>query len=469
MNRMISGLKNQALRAGYAMARKSGLPCPDCGEPLSLPDSLPDHPLTCGTCPWAGSWTRVAFRLSQGDLQRIENTKPPKCRIAEHEIDGGREWTIPARGGVNFFLFFGAFFGGLPLVMMTLLLFGSGESESLAATVFAVLFLLVFVTVGGTIFRIGLRRSAARYFLRIASGAALLERRFLGRRRYRTIPGGELAGVGLSPAYTSNNQQVYDLVLQSRGGEVIRFGSSLPEREQRWLIGRMMDCLPAEEAKPASVSAVGLDDRQDRPPADEARDVSARSLSEGFVVEIRGKRFARGMLPVAIFLVLFGGVFAWIGFAEAGFPFHVAGIGMAVVGVVLLGVAVRISGRQRSLTVEGDQLLVESRSKDRRLARDLYRRSDFERLDVASSGHSNGQPRYSVNLTGREVELRIFSWASEEQVAVVAPRIEAWLGTAGARESGRREGGEQELPSRSGRIPMIAADTSLRGMLERLR
>ncbi|MGE9266488.1 MAG: DUF3592 domain-containing protein [Verrucomicrobiales bacterium] len=422
---MIDRLSEFAKEKTYALLRKKGAACPKCGEALDLPAELATDQLACSACAWRGSWTEA---MSARHPARVPEEKPKGCQITEKEVSGGREWLLPAKKRINFFLFFGLFFGGLPLLMIVLVLTGV-EMEGNLGTLGAVLFLFLFVAVGGAVFYWGLRVGFTEYFLRVADGEAVLVRKFFGRKKLESIAQGDLAGVGLYESHQENDKSVYGLMLRSQRGNHLKFGSHLKRDEVRWLGGRILQVLPDEALnhEEEEERAVVEEEWQDGPPpVSQFRGVAMERRGEGFRVEISGGRSAFGMAIGGFFTLVFGAVFAWIGFQEAGFPFNAVGVLVIFISLAFFARLFWTLGTSRVLEFNPDGVIVRKFRYGREGASERVSRLGVTGVKLTVSGSSNDQKRYAVSLQG-EKEVKVFSWIEAEIARSFERRVEWWL------------------------------------------
>jgi len=95
---MFQQLKSSALKTAYNFARKKGIHCPDCEEPLDLPRAMPleekNETISCDQCSWFGTpsvllyeSTGKAFsdndRKRRGGLIAHPVAKPANSKIKE--------------------------------------------------------------------------------------------------------------------------------------------------------------------------------------------------------------------------------------------------------------------------------------------------------------------------------------------------------------------------------------------------
>lgn len=411
----------------YSLTRKDGGNCPDCGNVVDLPKSLPTGNLSCPACGWEGSWRS----LDNGKgPSLILQEKPSRSQISEKENSEGREWLIPSKKRLNFFLIFGLFFGGFPLLILILTFFG-GKFETSLGLIGTIAFFSIFILIGSAVFYIGLRLSFTELFLSIKNGEALLIRKLLGRKSIERLAADNFTGVGLYESHESNNIPVYGLMLRAREGKPIKFGVSLKEDEKRWLGGRILETLPDQAAagnlKTAHFPARSQSAWTDiAPEKEDFRGVSLQRQGSGFRMKISASRNAKSMTALGIFMVIFGSGFAWIGFSQAGFPFNILGLSFAAIGLGVLGRVLWTLGGSRVFDFGREELVVKTIQRSQEKSRQQFSRSTLKEGIIKKSGESNSAPRHSMYLTG-DKEVQIFLWIEPEIAHGVAKWIEWWL------------------------------------------
>ncbi|MBK1834783.1 DUF3592 domain-containing protein [Roseibacillus ishigakijimensis] len=444
---MFAKVSQWAKESAYQLARQTGLSCPDCGRKLTLPVRMPKR-ISCEHCGWEGPWQ---FFQTPHPQEAVVCEKPRRCRIGEKEVPGGRQWLMPARKGINFFLIFGLGFGGFPLLMMVFILLG-GTVEGDFGRLGAVAFLSLFVVIGGGVFWAGLRSAYTEHFLSIIGGEALLVKKFFGRKQSQRIAAGDLAGVGLYESHTSNDKPVYGLMLRSHVGQHLKIGFALKEEDLRWLGGRILEILPDEVV----VANHGLAGRaldagpewEETPPEKKAfKGITLHRVGRGFRLEVSGSRSAGLLVGMGFFAVVFGSVFAGVGFTEAGFPFNVVGVVIVLAGLGSLATVLWRWGTSERYEFGFDKVTVRKMRRGRETARESFSREDFRESKVLANGHSNNEPRYSVTLRG-EKELKLFRWVEGKVAYELAGWLDWWLGEEKAPASASPAEVGYEMPAR---------------------
>ena len=411
----------------YDLARKNEGHCPNCGAAVSMPQKLPMENLFCAECFWRGSWRALESGSGPGVVLR---EKPAACKITEKEFPDGREWLIPSKKRINFLLVFGLLFGGFPLLLLVFSLIG-GDFDSELGMLGMAAFLSIFIFIGAGVFYIGLRLAFTAFFLSVKNDEAILIRKFFGRKKLTQLPASDFLGVALYESHRSNEVPVYGLMLRSRDGKSLKFGVSLKEDEKRWLGGRILESLSDEMIATAQKAEPFVGDSQAEwadgtPEKKEFRGVRLERVADGFRMKVDASRNAKGLTALGVFLLLFGGVFAWIGFNEAGFPFNIAGLAVVVVGIGVLARVVWTLGVLRVYEFGRDGLLFKNLRRSQEKSRTQFARESFSDVTVKRIGKSNNSPRFALYLNGQK-EVKIFGWIESEIAQGVTHWLEWWL------------------------------------------
>lgn len=215
--------------------------CPRCHEEFALPpvmtDRLWEERIDCIHCGHAlallevlqFSGRRLEEQVNEGSTH-VE--QPVNLRIRTERSAEKQVWHIPRKGGVNFFMFFGAFWLAICSFFNYAVFFGKVQSELPAWGLF--LFIGVFDLIGiGTLFA-GLRMAYSRHRLALSAVQLVHERHFLGHVSLKSINPAHITSVELEVFYTENYEPVYGLEICG-DGQKIRFGSELSSEEKAWL------------------------------------------------------------------------------------------------------------------------------------------------------------------------------------------------------------------------------------------
>ncbi len=388
-----------------------------------------------------------------GDVRLVINTgvmsvQPKKSKVVVRDVGDSVEWVIPAKKGINFMMVFGLFFGGIPLLIGCFLVYASlfgtvvsgsqTASGSLMALVAGAVFLSVFVLIGFGLAYFGYKVSRTSYKVSVRGGAVEVTDIFRGKEKSERVEAGDVYGVGLYKSSTTNNKANYGVFVRAIEGKGIQFFTGVKEDEQRWLASEMMTVLsrqgglrdPAEMAK--SYFSSGSEGGSD---ASQEGDFSTGALrlyhEEGgqFVIEKNTSKTGLKMALGSFGALLFGGIFAGVGFLadDGDVIFAITGSVMMLVafGVFIYGLT-RL-GTRETFTFEEDRILKEKFRKGVSQAKIRFPKADFQTLIVKSSGSSNGEERYSVTLKGSKEKLTLFSWVEGEVSEVVKYKVNGWL------------------------------------------
>ena len=94
--------------------------------------------------------------------------------------------------------------------------------------------------------------------------------------------------------------------------------------------------------------------------------------------------------------------------------------------LVILFCAFGMKGRKRHLKFYDTHLIADPEWPIG-AAGGTFEKSQFERVDMSRTGHSNGDPRYSVKLIGTGRALPICRFRNEEEAKLVTDWVRAWL------------------------------------------
>lgn len=378
----------------------------------------------------------------------MTSLKPVKSRILEKDVNDGAEWEIPAKRGVGCLMIFGVLFCVPPLLILLASIFGGGrvESSSVWGMMVGFLFLCVFFMAGGAVAYFGYKSRYTDIEVRVREGGVEVVRRFSKGVERDILRRGEVFGVGLYKCSETNNKPNYGLLVKAREGAGIKFGVGLKEDELRWFASEMLWSLSeqgglpeAEEMEAMYFSAAGGG-------KGEFVRGGVRVCSDAggqVVIEKDGSKTGKGMLLGGVCGMLFGGVFAAVGFGseDAGLIFGIVGsvVLMGGLGVFIFGLTKL--GTAEKYTFEGDQVLKEKLKGGVVLYTIKFPKSDFDRLEVKSSGSSNDEERYSVVLKGGSMKLKLFGWVEAEVSEAVKYKVNGWLRDEVVRGSSTVESG----------------------------
>lgn len=264
----LPGLLRVPLRWGlnWVLRKSRPVPCPQCQQtfsiPLPLTDLLWDTRVDCPHCglamslPDFGREARTEEELAAAGELAVE--RPFASRIEVEHTGAERVWHVPAKGGSNFLMLFGAAWLAFCVVFVLLVLFGGGTSrtpDNEMGDVALPVIMGAFVLVGVAMFYAGFMMSRARHTLRLDAVEFSHEKQFLGTRRRKAWPRESITRVKLVVFYQQNYKPVHGIEVRSARG-AIRFGSALDAMEKAWLCQDLREALGL-----ASTSSAENDDR----------------------------------------------------------------------------------------------------------------------------------------------------------------------------------------------------------------
>ncbi len=377
------------------------------------------------------------------------NTKPPKSKITVNNSGGGQatEWDIPAKKGVGFLMIFGCFFGGIPLLMISavtlLSIFGNGEKSegSLWGIIGAVVFLSIFILIGGAVFYLGMKMRYTSYQVKLRHGGVSVVKKFLRKETTEKLEGGNVHGVGLYSNSSTNGKPDYGLLVKAREGVDIKLASGVKEDELRWLASEMLaglaqqGGLPTEEEMEAAYFSSDAGGELEKGVKEFKKQGVSVSLLDGggeeFVIEKRGSAIGKTMIFGGLFRMIFSSVFIWIGFFadNSDLIFGMVGMLVAVGAFVTFILGISKLGTSEKYTFKTDVIVKEKLRSGVSKSKTTIQKSSFKKVEVKSNGNSNGEERYSVKLIdkGSEKPLKIFSWVNHEVTELVEHKVKAWL------------------------------------------
>ncbi|GEM_PF-4728524 len=442
---MFKKLAHFASEKGYQLLLKRGTPCPECGNPLNLPQSLPEagfkSTIKCRHCSWMGSIGGLNRssddEMSSGEGCQKVYPKPSDSQIREVIGIQKATWLIPAKKGVNFLMFFAAFwlsivsFITFGMITGSVDMEGGGDLPVWAGGLFLIPFWLIGLGVG----YLGLRMAYTELLIRVDQDAVILTRKFFNRMWDKTIPREQVGKVHLSVAYRQNESPVYQVEVDNNDGKHIKFGNSLSQDEKKWVLGGLRDFL--------EVGSQGEESDFQGSGRMESVEVGSKTLKVEKVghVGFRVTRIYRAgpwFLGIGLIVVvgtLIGLCIQWQDFehdASSGIgyffdliftavPFLMTLIGL-LIGIGMMAGGYWAQGRRKvfEFNKAGLTLTVQWRG-DRN--RKKFSRDEFRQVSQKGSGHVNNEPRYKVSLIGDRQTLVICDYENEE----VASAVHAWL------------------------------------------
>ena len=401
----------------------------------------------------------------------MESVKPVKSKIVEKDVAEGAEWEVPAKRGVGCGMLFGLAFCVIPLVMLCFMVYGMffGEVESWTGLLGSIVFVGVFIAVGGAIAYFGYRSRYTTHTVKVCDGGVDVVSKFSKREAAEAVAGGDVYGVGLYKSSETNNKPNYGLLVRAREGKDVKFGADLKEDELRWLASEMLWRLSEQGGLPAaedmeemyfsSVAGGKSEFTKD------GVSVSADSGS-GLLIEKDGSKTGKSMLFGGLFGMVFSSVFMGVSFYAEDVPliFVIVGAVVAIISVVIFILGLTKLGTTERYTFESDRVLKEKLRRGVSLYKIRFPKKDFSRVEVRSSGSSNDQPRYSVVLKGKKEKLKLFGWVESEVSEAVKFKVNKWL--EGENDNKSNAGGYGASMPSSGHIEDSGDDAVSRAPVE---
>lgn len=428
---MIVKLKHFASQKAYQLIRKKGVSCPDCGQVLTLPPVMPEGWLqarmACGRCDWRGNLIDVM--KSGGQQVSPREVKPTGSRIRSSDY----RWVIPGTGKVNGELVFGTLWLLFCAAFVGMGLF-AGKGISFKGGLIFAAFMIPFSSLGLWVFYLGAWKCWGEVSVRINRDDFKLTRRLFGRIKEKRIPSADLEEIRLELDTDGESGTTMDLVVARKDGKDLKLDLEISHDEKRWLLGQWQQ-------------AIGMEPGLKEEPEGEA--CSGSAIHDGVVelepgtggrfrLTVRGRAglwmFSAGLLHVTVGLVFcLGSGFSDGGEGAPGF-FRVldlvfSGFGILMGSVATLGgLALLVAGylklgEVKKYSFETDRVDFATVKRGGRISKkDSWTRAEIREVVKSRIGHSNGDPRFQVQLRGPE-NVNLVSFSSEE----VAGELEGWV------------------------------------------
>jgi len=376
------------------------------------------------------------------------NRKPHKSKISVSQSGNGQTWELPARKGVGFLMVFGCFFGGLPLMVLSFtafaFFFGNGESGFDSIWGFLALFgfLSIFILIGSVVFYFGFKMRYTSFQVTLKSGAVEVLRTFLKKQTKEKLERGSVYGVGLYSNSETNNKPDYGLLVKAREGKDIKVPNGYKEDELRWLASEILaeldqqGGLPTEkELEEVYFSSANREGTTDKVSQFSKKGVVISLLDKSggnhFVIEKNESTIGKVLIAVGLFEMIFGSLFLWVAMGDRLDNMTLAIIGslVAIMSLVIFFVGLFKLGTTNKFSFKADTIVKEKIRRGVSKKKEVFHKSSFNTLKIASSGNSNNETRYSVKLmgTGAKKPLKLFSWVDQEISDVVKLKVNAWL------------------------------------------
>jgi len=356
--------------------------------------------------------------------------------------DGDTILTIKGQGHPGFFIFFGSFFGGLPVFMIFSILVGNMETDPDGMNEkFTLLFLIPFLVIGAATFLIGLFLWRGQTTVRVAAASVDVDRKLWGKTLQQRQFQRDRLELVFEESHRTNEIPHFKISLND-GSRKIGIGGSLPEEELLWLNRELRTALGAETPEVsdfyeditrqnlASIDLIEAKDNYKSPR------MHVTPTITGWEAKI--KTSLGGCLSIGIFgsLFLFVGLMMW----KTGrallfdlFPwFHEAISGMKNTssaeppvwfafifigtGLIILFSALSSMVYRLSITLRNQALFIERRWLLISVTNRIETR-EISYLKVNENGHVNNQPRFQLEAQKNNGQrLKIMRFASKEDV-----------------------------------------------------
>ena len=206
------------------------LVCKTCNAAIDPADAnITEGVCTCRQC---GGFFKIATLLTE-DAVITRIARPAYSSVEFFSDRDSLGFIIPrgrSRGTAFFFLFFALFWNALSWTMFTVSIF-QGEFA-------AVLFLLIFVSVGAGLALVALYSFYGEFSLLADRSTCRAVWTLFKWNRTKSLITTSITAVTEEVVYTKNYQPVYGVGLKS-GSKTLKFGSALTEEERKWIIGEL--------------------------------------------------------------------------------------------------------------------------------------------------------------------------------------------------------------------------------------
>ena len=367
------------------------------------------------------------------------SVQPAKSKITAKQIGDSGEWEIPAKKGVNFFMIFGLFFGGIPSLMLFLILFSNVNVESALGKLGMVVFLSPFIAIGFGLAYMGYRMSYTSYKISVRGKAVEVAKVLKGKKQVEKVDAGDVYGIGLYKASETNGRPNYGLFVRAMDGESIKLASGRKEDELRWLASEMMTVLSRQGGLPdqddleknyfKSNEVDGEGVGAERGEFVKASTRMYHNEHGNFVLESNTSKIGLWQVIGGLAGCLFAAVFVWIGFfAEDGdLIFGIVGAVIMSVAFVIFVVGLTKLGTYETFTFEDERVMREKFRSGESKVQIRFPKQDFNKLKVRSSGSVNDDPRYSVVLKGPNEKLKLLGFVDSDVMGLLKIKVNQWL------------------------------------------
>ncbi|MGC6459412.1 MAG: hypothetical protein ACON4R_13710 [Akkermansiaceae bacterium] len=356
-------------------------------------------------------------------------------------------FTIRGQGHPGFFIFFGAFFGGIPALMFILILTGSATAESEGAgTLFVLLFMVPFILIGGATFLAGLFLWFGRTLVQVGPSTVRAERSLFGKTFQQKQFDRSRLNLSFEESHRSNNVPHYKLKLDD-GAQKIGVGGSLKEAELLWLNQELRTTLGETPREVSSVvESMAQDDLEDLDNSEIEPNYQSAKLQISPTVTGWEAR-TRTSIPGCLGMALFGSIFLVVGLMmwtpsrdfffdlfpgirdavsdmeSSGSPPTWFAMTFGGAGLVIILLAFFLLGYRSTYALRHSRFFVHRRWLifSRTCFIDIH---DIKELETGSNGHVNNVPRYHLKAHLKNGDtFRIVTFATRQDVGQLKARL----------------------------------------------
>jgi hypothetical protein len=442
-------MKRKAMRSGYALLRKKGANCPECGKALHLPREMPegDDVLQCTSCSWSGGMMDL---IPSGNDWGELSSQPAGSKIVKSEIAEGVRWLMPASKRPNFLCFFALIWLGFISFMSFGALFGEVEGDEPTWILF--LFFIPFWLVGIGVAYAGLRMMLMESILLVNAEEVQLMQKLFGKVKLKKLKRADVKRVERYTAYKQNERPVYGIRVVTDGKEKLAFGSRLKEDDKRWLLSELREVLmpKMETSRPVVSSAAGYGGAMQIASYDSLDEIVEKGLKlkrvghDSFRLEREHKSggwfLLGGLVGCVVSGFLFFSSYQSLDFIDEGFDFFdllgallsavpfIMALVFGAMGIGAFFAAKHFMGLVERFEFSPDELLVKKGKRGHRGKETRYSKDTFHSVSSRNAGHVNNDPRYSVSLKGRNKRVSLVGFVKQDTADHLVSWLDVWLG-----------------------------------------
>jgi len=455
---MFQQLKSSALKTAYNFARKKGIHCPDCEEPLDLPRAMPleekNETISCDQCSWFGTpsvllyeSTGKAFsdndRKRRGGLIAHPVAKPANSKIKETTDGQNASFLLPARKKINAIVFFSVFWLAFTTVHCFFMLSGSGFSSALF---FLIPFYLIFFAVGIGMAYVALRSVFMEQLLVINDQEITHLKKFFGRTSKSTLPREQVSRVVQESSHSVIDRPIYEIRIHPKEPhhKRLKIGLHLDENEKDWLQYSLQQLLtpptPTSSKNPyvtaSSIgSAAGF-----QPSALTEKNLTLTPKTDGTFSLLIKKSSSKFLLPIGAALLI-GALFLGLGEAygnyletqqgdntidQALIP-GVISLILFIVALTCLIIGFKNLGLSHLYEFGKNNLIVKTLRNNSVQEQKQHAKNSFHKVTSGNGGEVNGSPRYKLKLHGSKKSYTLHNFLPLHLLEPLEDSIDYWL------------------------------------------